>query len=176
MFVFILSARPRKPLKSQLSDLSWCQRMRSKVSRTHLNLRQLYLYIVLVFTSVFKLLNKLHTILRIIVVFHWIYKPFIFKIFFSNFQIICSRRKIIYSPYLFGGKIERNELSKRKLWKFNIAIKGVYFFFWIYDNRPCHFFRCRFFVLFDWTFAYHFMGRFLVSARERGFLCLSNNL
>ena len=114
---------------------------------------------MLVFTFVVKLLNKLHTILRIIVVFHWIYKPFIFKIFFSNFQIICSRRKIIYSPYLFGGKIERNEVSKRKLWKFNIAIKGVYFFFCIYDNRPCHFFCCRFFDLFGWTFACHFMGR-----------------
>ena len=33
---------------------------------------------------------------------------------FSNFQIICSRRKVRYTFYLFGGKTERNEVSKRK--------------------------------------------------------------
>ena len=35
----------------------------------------------------------------------------------------------------------------------------IYFFFCIYDNRPWHFFRCRFLVLFGWTFACHFLGR-----------------
>ena len=29
---------------------------------------------------------------------------------------------MIYTIYLFGGKTERNEVSKRKHWKFNIAI------------------------------------------------------
>ena len=33
---------------------------------------------------------------------------------FSNFQIICSSRKVRYNFYLFGGKTERNEVSKRK--------------------------------------------------------------
>ena len=70
LFVFILSACPRKPFQSKLSELSLRQRIGSKVSGTHLNLRQLYFYLVLVFTFVFKLFNKLHTILRIIVVFH----------------------------------------------------------------------------------------------------------
>ena len=53
---------------------------------------------------------------------------------------------------------ERNEVSKRKHGKFNIAIKSIYFFC-IYDNRPWRFFRCQFFVSFGWTFAYHFLGR-----------------
>ena len=71
------------------------------VSHTRLNLRRLYLYLVLVFTFVFNLLNKLHTISRIIDVFHWVYKPSILIIFVQIFQIICSRRKIIYTFYLF---------------------------------------------------------------------------
>ena len=62
------------------------------------------------------------------------------KHLFSNFQIICSRRKIIYTFYLFGGKTERNNVCQRKHWKFNIAIKGIYFFIFVYDNRPRHFF------------------------------------
>ena len=49
-------------------------------------------------------------------------------------------------------------MSKRKHWKFNIAIKDIHFFFCIYDNRPWYFFRCRFFFLFGWTFAWHFLG------------------
>ena len=49
-------------------------------------------------------------------------KSFNCKNFFANFQIILSRRKIIYAFYLFGGKIERNEVSKQKHWKFNIDI------------------------------------------------------
>ena len=44
--------------QSQLSELSLRQRIRSKVSRTRLNLRQLYLCLVLVFTFVFKLFKQ----------------------------------------------------------------------------------------------------------------------
>ena len=129
---------------------------------------------VLVFTFIFKLFIQLHTILRIIDVFHWVYKPFIFKIFFlSNFQIICSRRKKIYTFYLFGGKTERNKVSEQKHWKFKMAMKGIYFFFCIYDNRLWHFFRCRYFVLFGWTFPCHFLGRV---HRIFSLLCLSKNL
>ena len=39
--------------------------------------------------------------------------------------VICSRRKIIYTFYLFGDKTERNQVCKRKHWKFsmfNVAI------------------------------------------------------
>ena len=103
-------------------------------------------------------LNKLHTIIRIILVFQWIYKPFIFKIFFKISKSFPREGKF-YTFYIFGGKTERNEVTKRKHWKFNIAIKCIYFFFCIYGNRPWHFFRCRFFVLFGWTFACHFLGR-----------------
>ena len=49
-------------------------------------------------------------------VFHWIYKPFIYNIFFQiSMQINCSRRKIIYTFYLFGGKTERNEVSNKQI-------------------------------------------------------------
>ena len=66
MFVSILSARSRQPFQSQLSELSSRQRKGSKVSRTRLKLRQLYLYLVLVFTlfSNFLLVNKLHNNLK----------------------------------------------------------------------------------------------------------------
>ena len=145
LFVFILGARPRKPFQSQLFELSLRQRIGSMVSRTRLNLRRLYFSLCLFLHLFSNFLYKLHTLLRIIDVFHWVYKPFIFKIFFlSNFQIICSRRKKIYTFYLFGGKTERNKVSKQKHWKFKIAMKGIYFFFCVYDNRPWHFLRCRF--------------------------------
>ena len=94
-------------------------------------------------------LNKLHTIIRIILVFQWIYKPFIFKIFFKISKSF-PREEKFYTFYIFGGKTERNEVTKRKHWKFNIAIEGIYFFFCLYGNRPWYFFRCRFFVLFGW--------------------------
>ena len=51
-------ARPRKPFQSQLSELSLCQRIESKVSCTRLNLRQFYLYLVLDSTFVFKLFKQ----------------------------------------------------------------------------------------------------------------------
>ena len=89
--------------------------------------------------------------------FHW--KFILTEQLFSNLQIICSRRKIIYSFYLFDGKTEKNEVSKGKHGKFHIASKGIYFFFCICDNRPWRFFRCRFFVLFGWTLACHFLSR-----------------
>ena len=65
---------------------------------------------------------------------------------------------ISISLNVIGVLTERNEVSKRKHGKFNIAIKSIYFFC-LYDNRPWHFFRCQFFVFFGWTFAYHFLGR-----------------
>ena len=58
-------------------------------------------------------LNKFHTILGIIVVFHWIYKPFIFNIFFQiKFpNHLFERENNTFD--LFSGKTERNEVSKR---------------------------------------------------------------
>ena len=105
-----------------------------------------------------KFLNKLHTVLRIIVVFHWIYRPFIYlKSFFFKIPNHLLEKKIIYTFYLFGGKTERNEVSKWKHWKFNIAIEGIYFFFCISDNRPWHFPRWRVYVLLGWTFPCYFL-------------------
>ena len=59
-------------------------------------------------------LNKLHTILRDNSGISLNLQAVYLKHLFSNFQIICSRRKIIYTFHLFGGKTERNEVSKRK--------------------------------------------------------------
>ena len=50
----------------------------------------------------------------------------------------------IYTFYLFGGKTEKNEVSKWKHWKFNIVINGIDFFFCISDNQPWHFLRWSF--------------------------------
>ena len=99
---------------------------------------------VLVFTFIFKLFIQLHSILRIINVFHWVYKPFIFKIFFQISKLFAREGKTIYTFYLFGGKTERNKVSKPKHWKFKIAMKGIYFFFCIYDNRPWPVFNSQF--------------------------------
>ena len=54
----------------------------------------------------------------------------------------------------------------------HVVFEGIYFFFCICDNRPWHFLRCRFSVLFGWTLSCHFLGRvhriFLFSCcRER---------
>ena len=104
------------------------------------------------------------------------------KHLFSNCQIICPGGKIIYTfNNLVCGTTERNEVSKRKHWELNIAIKCIYFFFCIGQSTR-HFFCCRFFVLFDWTlltiFRAVFIGfsRFLVVASGRGFLCVLKNL
>ena len=70
------------------------------VSRTRLNLRRLYLYLVLVFTFVFNLLNKLHTILRIIDVFHWVYKPSILTSLFK-FSKSFAREGKSFTPFTF---------------------------------------------------------------------------
>ena len=61
--------------------------------------------------------------------------------YFSNFQIICSRRKTIYT--FLVAKLKEMKCPRKSL-KFKIAMKGIYFFFCIYDNRPWHFLRCRF--------------------------------
>ena len=58
-------------------------------------------------------------------VFHWIYNPFIYNNLFSNFQIICSRKKIIYTFYLFGRKTERNETFLHLLF-YNLTIVVTY--------------------------------------------------
>ena len=50
--------------------------------------------------------------------FHWIYKPFIYNIFFQIGHLLEKENTF----YFFGGKTERNEVSKRKHWKFNVAI------------------------------------------------------
>ena len=54
---------------------------------------------VLVFTFIFKLFIQLHTILRIIDVFHWVYKPFIFKIFFYQISKSFAREGKKFTPF-----------------------------------------------------------------------------
>ena len=93
MFVFILGARARKPFQSQLFELSLRQRIGSMVSRTRLNLRRLYFSLCLFLHLFSNFLYKLHTILRIIDVFHWVYKPFIFKIFFQISKLFAREGK-----------------------------------------------------------------------------------
>ena len=93
LFVFILGARPRKPFQSQLFELSLRQRIGSMVSRTRLNLRRLYFSLCLFLHLFSNFLYKLHTILRIIDVFHWVYKPFIFKIFFQISKLFAREGK-----------------------------------------------------------------------------------
>ena len=93
MFVFILGARPRKPFQSQLFELSLRQRIGSMVSRTRLNLRRLYFSLCLFLHFFSNFFIQLHTILRIIDVFHWVYKPFIFKIFFQISKLFAREGK-----------------------------------------------------------------------------------
>ena len=40
----------------------------------------------------------------------------------------------------------------------HVVFERIYFFFCICDDRPWHFLRCRFSVLFRWTLAYHFLS------------------
>ena len=123
LFVFILSARSRKPFQSQLSQLSLRQRIGSKVSRTRLNLRQLFLYLHICFQT-FLHVNKLHTNLKDKQRY---FTKFTSRLSITSFfkLVICSRRKIIYTFYLIGGKTERNEVSKQKHLKFNVAIDTI---------------------------------------------------
>ena len=100
----------------------------------------------------FKLLNDLH-ILGIIVVFHLIYKPFIFVIYFQILNHLLAKENNLHLLPLWWQN------WKRKHWKLNVTIKGIYFFFCIYDNLPWHLFLCRFFVFFGWTLACHFLDR-----------------
>ena len=172
LFVFILGARPRKPFQSQLFELSLRQRIGSMVSRTRLNLRRLYFSLCLFLHLFSNFLYKLHTILRIIDVFHWVYKPFIFKIFFQISKLFAREGKQ-FTPFTSLVAKLKEIVCKQKHWKFKITMKGIYFFFCIYDNRPWPFFRCRYFVLFGWTFSCHFLGRV---PRIFSLLCLSKNL
>ena len=52
---------------------------------------------------------------------HWINKPFIFNIF--NFQIICSRTKIIYIFYLFGGKLREMKCPSKSTESLTLQLK-----------------------------------------------------
>ena len=56
-------------------------------------------------------------------IFHWIYKPFIYKIFFKISKSFARGTPDRRLPSIFSGKPERNKVSKRKHWKFNIAIQ-----------------------------------------------------
>ena len=46
-----------------------------------------------------------------------------------------------------------------RVFRGHVLFEGIYFFFCIWDNRPRHFLRCRFSVLFGWTLDCHFLGR-----------------
>ena len=98
-------------------------------------------------------LNKLLTILRIIVVFHWISKPFIFNIFFPTFP-----RKTIYTFYPLVAKLKEMKRPSESTERLTSLLQ-VFISSSVYDNWPWHFFCCRFYVLFGWTFACHFLGR-----------------
>ena len=101
-------------------------------------------------------------------VFHWIYKPFIVNIFFHFFQIICSRRKIIYTFTTLVAKLKEMKCPSESTKSLTSLLKVlIYFFLYIYDNRPWHFFRCPFFVLFGCTFACHFLSRIFSLSRPR---------
>ena len=128
LFVFILGARPRKPFQSQLFELSLRQRIGSMVSRTRLNLRRLYFSLCLFLHLFSNFLYKLHTILRIIDVFHWVYKPFIFKIFFQISKLFAREGKQ-FTPFTSLVAKLKEIVCKQKYWKFKIAMKGIYFFF-----------------------------------------------
>ena len=69
-----------------------------------------------------------------------------------------------------------------RVFRGHVVFEGIYFFFCICDNRPWHFLRCPFCVLFgSLNFVLLFSGRvhriscFLVVASERGFSCPSKN-
>ena len=56
-------------------------------------------------------------------VFHWIYTPFIYNIFFKfPNHLLKKENNIHFLIYLFGGKPKRNRASKRKHSKFNVPI------------------------------------------------------
>ena len=82
------------------------------------------------------------------------------KHLFSNCQIICPGGIIIYTfNNLVCGTTERNEVSKRKHWELNIAIKCIYFFFCIWQSTPALLLLSLLRLV--WlNFACHFPGRF----------------
>ena len=87
----------------------------------------------------------------------WVCFTFVFKLSKQASSYLKDNRSI---------SLNLHEVFKRKHWKFHFAIKGIYFFFCIYGNRPWHYFRCRFFVLFGWTFACHFLASSLSQVKE----------
>ena len=149
------------------------QRIGRMVSRTRLNLRRLYFSLCLFLHLFSNFLYKLHTILRIIDVFHWVYKPFIFKIFFQISKLFAREGKQ-FTPFTsLVAKLKEIKCPSKSTESLKSRWKGIYFFFCVYDNRPWHFLRCRYFVLFGWTFACHFLDRV---HRIFSLLCLSKNL
>ena len=132
MFVFILGARSRKPFQSQLFELSLRQRIGSMVSRTRLNLRRLYFSLCLFLHLFSNFLYKLHTILRIIDVFHWVYKPFIFKIFFQISKLFAREGKQ-FTPFTsLVAKLKeikcpsQSTESLKSRWKVFISFKVIW--------------------------------------------------
>ena len=108
-----------------MSELSLRSRIRSKVSRTHLNLRRLYLYLVVIFIFFFKLFKQASHYLKDNSESLNLQAVYL-KHLFSNLQIICSGRKIIYTfNNLVCGTTQRNEVSKRS----NVFISSF-----VYDN------------------------------------------
>ena len=90
------------------------------------------------------------------------------KHLFPNFQIICSRRKIIYTFTTLVAKLKEMKCPSESTKSLTSLLKVlIYFFLYIYDNRPWHFFRCPFFVLFGCTFACHFLSRIFSPSRPR---------
>ena len=126
----------------------------------------------LVFIFVFKLFVQASHYIKDNRWFHWVYKPFILNIFYRISKSF-SREGKQFTPLTSLVAKLKEIVCKQKHWKFKIAMKGIYFFFCVYDNRPWHFFRCRYFVLFGWTFSCHFLGRV---HRIFSLLCLSKNL
>ena len=142
-----------------MSELSLRSRIRSKVSRTHLNLRRLYLYLVLISIFFFKLFKQASHYLKDNSESLNLQAVYL-KHLFSNCQIICPGGKIIYTfNNLVCGTTERNEVSKRKHWELNIAIKCIYFFFCIWQSTPALLLLSLLRLV--WlNFACHFPGRF----------------
>ena len=126
-------------------------------------------------------LNKLHTILRITVAFHWIYKPFIFNIFFKFPNHLLKKEHNLHLLTPLVTKLKEIKCPSESTESLTSRWK-VLIFFLLFSSLPRYFFRCRFFVLFGWTFACYFLGRghriFLLSRcrRRKRFLCFSKKL
>ena len=87
---------------------------------------------VLVFTFFFKLFTQLHTILRIIGVFHWVYKPLIFKIYFQISKLFAREGKQ-FTPFTsLVAKLKeikcpsQSTESLKSRWKVFISFKVIW--------------------------------------------------